>query len=150
MLTLSWSHPSECTATSFVRPRADFRTLARSGVEFRVHRMNLMVHSPVFRDMFEIGSEVKSGGEGQLARVELVEKSSALEIALDYIYPRHHEFTLDFPSSWMVVQVFVKYEVSFPVAQRFNAELDIGPNAATDHERSRSRPQGAGVSSTTV
>lgn len=80
-----------------------------SNVAFRIHRINLQVNSGMFKGMFELPS---SHPGADSAPIPVDDNSSALEIALPYVYSTPlPPLMVAFPGSWDVIKVFDKYEV---------------------------------------
>ncbi|ORY82988.1 hypothetical protein BCR35DRAFT_331355 [Leucosporidium creatinivorum] len=96
------------TSTNFAAEDADLLLISKDNVVFRVHRLYLEAHSPVFKNMFELGEAAEKGAE--LPQVQLEETSAILEIALPYVYPNLLEpFKLDLKGDFAVVKMFEKY-----------------------------------------
>lgn len=111
MLICSSSRKSECPRLGQERARRQLARAPYSNVVFRVHRLYLEAHSPVFKDMFALGSELENGAE--LPRVDLEETSEVLETCLPYVYPaRAGPFQLHLEGDFGAPRMFHKYEVS--------------------------------------
>ncbi|XP_055347355.1 speckle-type POZ protein-like [Paramacrobiotus metropolitanus] len=64
------------------RSTTDFTLQSVDGTEFRVHRFQLMAHSPVFAAMLTHDSQEKQSGRCELADID----KETVEILVDYLY----------------------------------------------------------------
>ncbi|XP_055347358.1 speckle-type POZ protein-like [Paramacrobiotus metropolitanus] len=64
------------------RSTTDFTLQSVDGTEFRVHRFQLMTHSPVFAAMLTHDSQEKQSGRCELADID----KETVEILVDYLY----------------------------------------------------------------
>ncbi|ORY82960.1 hypothetical protein BCR35DRAFT_352119, partial [Leucosporidium creatinivorum] len=124
-------------SANFSAKDADLLLISKDNVVFRVHRLYLEAHSPVFKDMFELGRAVEKGAE--LPEVQLEETSGVLEICLPYIYPaRLDPFKLELDGDFGAVKMFHKYELARG-AEAVLTALDV--HFATSNSDSERNPR---------
>ncbi|KAL5634372.1 hypothetical protein ACGC1H_002438 [Rhizoctonia solani] len=91
------------------------------GSSFSVHSVILSVASPVFADMFEIGTR----GPGEV--VELAETSEMLDLMLRFIYPKESPSISSFDMLERAMHIAEKYELE-DMQRQLRQELGI-PNS---------------------
>ncbi|ORY82970.1 hypothetical protein BCR35DRAFT_352127 [Leucosporidium creatinivorum] len=111
MSTTPGNEPPAKISETFNASDADVILVSSDNVGFRVHRANLCASSTIFKDMFDVGSEVS--GAQELPTVPLQESSATLEVVLPYIYPKRlKSFALEqLEMIYQIIRALDKYGI---------------------------------------